>query len=179
MSEPGGDQELVRRHVSGDEAAFAALVARHRRYAYGLCYRILGNHHDAEDASQEAFLRAARGLADFRGTATFKSWLTRILINACINRQRSERRRSAASLSAESSEREAGSGGVELTELQAAVQAAIGRLPEKQRAALVLRVYEELSFGEIGELLEVTPEAARANVCLARKRLRELLSPLV
>ena len=85
MTRQTSDDELIRRHLAGDGDAFDALARRHSRYAYGLCYRMLGDHHAAEDASQEAFLKAAEALGGFRGEVPLRSWFRRILVNVCLN----------------------------------------------------------------------------------------------
>ena len=80
------DAELVARARQGDEAAFEQLVLRHQRYVFNLAYRVLGDSAEAEDATQEAFVRVWRGLSGFRGQAQFTTWLYRIVHNLCLNR---------------------------------------------------------------------------------------------
>lgn len=171
------DEELVTEHLAGSADAFEALVERYRAYAYRICWRMLGDHHGAEDASQEAFVRAFAALSGFRSDALFKTWFTRIVANGCINRRRAMKRapRLAGDVPEPAARPEAPA--VELTELQQKIQAAIEDLPEKQRLALILRVQENLEFEAIAEALEISPAAARVNLSLARKSLRETLAP--
>src|SRR3989441_9728768 len=82
------DGELVARYLRGDGSAFDELVLRHRLAVYRLAYRLLGNHEEADDVSQEAFLRAYRGLPGFRGDASFRTWITRIAINLALSVRR-------------------------------------------------------------------------------------------
>src|SRR2546426_24744 len=82
------DGELVARYLRGDGSAFDELVLRHRLAVYRLAYRLLGNHEEADDVSQEAFLRAYRALPGFRGDASFRTWITRIVINLALSARR-------------------------------------------------------------------------------------------
>src|SRR4030095_6504803 len=82
------DLELVRRFQAGEEGAFDQLVEAHRREIYRLAYRLLGNHADADDLAQEAFLRVYRSLGRFRGEASFRTWTTRIVLNLFTHRRR-------------------------------------------------------------------------------------------
>src|SRR2546425_7645937 len=82
------DESLVARFLQGDESAFDGLVLRHRLGVYRLAYRLLGSHEEADDVSQEAFLRAYRGLRGFRGDAAFRTWITRIAINLALSVRR-------------------------------------------------------------------------------------------
>lgn len=179
MAQQMSDDELVRQVLAGRPEAQAELVARYGRYAYRLCRRMLGDHHEAEDASQEAFVRAIGGLDGFRGEAPLRQWLARVVVNVCLNwRRAAGRRRSVPMGHADPPARDEPHR-LELTELQEKVQQAIGQLPERQRMALILRVYEELSFDAIADLMGGTPEAARTNLSLARRRLRTVLAPIL
>src|SRR3989442_15765877 len=82
------DGELVARYLRGDGSAFDALVLRHRLAVYRVAYRLLGSHEEADDVSQEAFLRAYRALPGFRGDASFRTWITRIAINLALSARR-------------------------------------------------------------------------------------------
>src|SRR5437867_4175743 len=82
---PDSDGQLVARFLRGDGAAFDELVLRHRLVVYRLAFRLLRNHEEADDVSQEAFLRAYRALPGFRGDATFRTWITRIVINLALS----------------------------------------------------------------------------------------------
>src|SRR4051812_42992139 len=80
------DAGLVARCLAGDASAFDVLVLRHRRHVYQVCYRFVGNHEDASDLAQDAFLRAYRALHTFKGHSAFGTWLYRVTINVCLNR---------------------------------------------------------------------------------------------
>ena len=93
MPEPGDrDEDLVRRFLSGDRAAFAVLVERHERRVYNLALRMTGKEEDARDAAQDAFLTALRKLSSFRGEAAFTTWLHRVTVNACYDLLRKRQR---------------------------------------------------------------------------------------
>ena len=80
------DAELVEQCLAGDRGAFDTLVERHRRQVYQVCYRFVGNHEDASDLAQDAFLRAYRALGTFKGHSAFSTWLYRVAVNVCLNR---------------------------------------------------------------------------------------------
>ncbi|MBI2933839.1 MAG: sigma-70 family RNA polymerase sigma factor [Planctomycetes bacterium] len=169
------DEELVDEHRAGRADAFDRLVERYRAPAYRFCYRMLGNHHEAEDASQEAFVRTFTGLARFRREAPFRSWLFHILANVCLTWRRSMRDKPGAFATDPPAERQPAP--IELDEFQKQLQAAIQRLPDKQRLTLILRVDENCGFEEIARILDITPLAARVNLSLARRNLRETMPP--
>src|SRR5436190_2483298 len=81
-----GEADLVAACLNGAPGAFDVIVERHRRSVYQLCYRFMGNHEDASDLSQDVFLRAYKGLKNFKGDAALGTWLHRIAVNACLNR---------------------------------------------------------------------------------------------
>jgi RNA polymerase sigma-70 factor, ECF subfamily len=171
------DRALVLACLSGRREAFDELVVRHRRAVYRLCYRFVGNHEDATDLAQEVFLRAFRALRNFKGDSAVGTWLHRIAVNLSLNAVASRTRR------AETSEERAapvasGPDAMSLVlsgERAAHVRAAIARLPRKQRATLVLRVYQEMSHQEIAELLGSSVGAAKANFFHALANLKRLL----
>jgi len=173
LSEP----ELVAAARGGRAGAFDLVVERHRRAVYQICYRFVGNHEDASDLSQEVFLRAYRGLKAFKGNAALGTWLHRIAVNASLNHV------SARALSTEPIDEhehvdtrgESASDRVLRGERAVRVRAAVARLPAKQRAALVLRTYHEMSHQEIARLLGTTVGAVKANVFHALQNLRKLL----
>jgi RNA polymerase sigma-70 factor (ECF subfamily) len=176
---PGGlgDTELVRACLDGRPAAFDVIVQRHRRAVYQLCYRFVSNHEDASDLTQEVFLRAFRALQGFRGQASFGTWLYRIGVNVCLNRAAAKRpasepidSRSHVDLRAESP-----ADRMLRAERDARVREAVAQLPAKQRAALVLRVYQEMTHQEIASALGTSVGAAKANVFHALRNLKRLL----
>ena len=137
----------------------------------------MGNHEDASDLTQDVFLRAYRGLRNFRGQSSLGTWLYRIGVNVCLNR---------LSVKAPHTEpiedrqhvdmrRERADDGVLRTERAARVRAAIAQLPRKQRAALILRMYHDMAHHEIAAALGSSVGAVKANVFHALQNLKKLL----
>jgi RNA polymerase sigma-70 factor (ECF subfamily) len=155
------DEELVARSRSGDVESFNQLISRWERPIYALAYRIIGQEDDARDVCQETFLRAFRGLAAFKGQAKFSSWLYRIALNLCRDWIR-RRRRSPISLVPEDVELEDLAADavpaesvedlVARRELTGYVGAAMAKLPEEQRTAIILKEYHGMTFQEIADL---------------------------
>ncbi len=166
------EMELVRAARQGDKLAFAMLVQRYQQQVYRLCYRVLGNHHDAEDASQEVFLRAYDRLPQLEGNDKFRSWLMRIAVNTCLNERR--RRRPTTELadwhrSAPDDPEDNALRAERLRLLEEAIQ----ELPKNHRIALVLKDLEGLDYAQIADYLEVQEGTARVWVYRARQKLRE------
>jgi RNA polymerase sigma-70 factor (ECF subfamily) len=183
---PFVDDPVVHRAVAGDDAAFSVLVQRHRGELYGHCRRMLSAER-AEDALQEALLRAWRARCDFTGRATFRTWLYRIAVNACLDEMRRDRRhpllpgptrRPDASDVADAPPEPASSdpGPDALLETGEAIESACRRLvellPPRQRAVLILCEVLRCSSGEAAELLGTTVAAVNS----ARQRARAALT---
>ncbi len=170
---------LIAASRRGDTAAFDQLVGAYQDRIYQVVYRITGNPEDAWDAAQDAFLKAFRSLPAFRGDAAFGTWLHRIAINAALDivRRRPAQTHDAletvAALPAESGDRE-----VERRELQRRIHRAIAGLPADQRAAVVLRDVQGLSYGEIAAVLKVPLGTVRSRLSRARESLRQALVDL-
>jgi RNA polymerase sigma-70 factor, ECF subfamily len=173
LSEP----ELVAAVLSGRREAFDVIVERHSRAVYQICYRFMGNHEDASDLSQDVFLRAFRGLANFKGNAALGTWLHRIAVNACLNRVAAKAPRIEPMDETQHVDTRTESPSERLLRDERAVRvrAAVAQLPKKQRAALILRTYQELSHQEIAVVLGTSVGAAKANVFHALQNLRRLL----
>lgn len=176
------DAELVSASLAGDREAFDVIVERHRRNVYQLCYRFVGNQDDAADLSQDVFVRAFRGLKNFKGESSLGTWLYRIGVNVCLNRLavKAPVSESLEPLLASSDERIASSGesasdALLRGERERRVRAAIARLPKKQRATLILRVYHELPHEQIAGILGNSVGAVKANFFHAMNNLRKLL----
>ncbi|MCI0657640.1 MAG: RNA polymerase sigma factor [Acidobacteria bacterium] len=168
------DLELVRRFQEGDEGAFDQLVEAHRREIYRLAYRLLGNHADADDMAQEAFLRIYRSLGRFRGEASFRTWATRIVLNLVTDRRRelaTHRPTSLEELGPAEHPFEAGKQGGFMQE--EVLRRAVGRLPKRQRETLILRVFQEMKFQEIAAVMGCTVGTAKANFFHALRGLRQ------
>jgi RNA polymerase sigma-70 factor, ECF subfamily len=174
------ERRLVDACQSGRPGAFDLVVERHRRAVYQLCYRFVGNHEDASDLSQDVFLRAYRGLRSFRGQSSVATWLYRIGVNVCLNRVSAKttlgrltepiEERQFVDLGAESP-----SDRLLRDERGARVRAAIAQLPRKQRAALILRTYHDMSHQEIADVLGSTVGAVKANFFHALGNLKKIL----
>lgn len=169
------DAQLVGRAQRGDRKSFSELVRRHQVTVYRVCYRILGNHQDAEDAAQEAFIRAYSKLESFHGRSAFKTWMTRLAVNVSLNEL--ERRRWTAPLTEEHESR-APRPDAEVIRAEAAteLQAALQRIAPNHRAAVVLRDLEGMSYREIAEHLEIPDGTAKGWVHRGRQQLKELLT---
>ena len=170
------DQALVAACLDGDRSAFDPIVDRYRRQVYNICFRFAGNHADASDLAQDTFIRAYRGLRGFKGQAALGTWLYRIAVNVCLSRAANKAPREEA-LRAERLE-----GAIELPdrtllreERAKRVRAAIARLPKKQRATLILRVYHDLRHDEIARVLGSSVGAVKANFFHALVNLKKLL----
>ena len=171
------DQALVAASQSGDREAFDEIVERHRRAVYQVCYRFVNNHEDASDLAQETFVRAWKGLRNFKGEAALSTWLYRIAVNVSLNRV------SAKGLTTEPIEADrfidtkADAPGANLfrEERKTAVRRAIAELPDKQRATLMLRTYHDMSHQEIADVLGSSVGAVKANFFHALANLKKIL----
>ena len=172
-----GEDALVEACVAGRPGAFDLLVERHRRSVYQLCYRFVGNHEDASDLSQDVFLRAYRGLRNFRGQSSLATWLYRIGVNVCLNRVsvKTPRREPIDDEQHADTRAKSPTDWMLQQERAARVRAAIAQLPRKQRATLILSVYHERSHQEIADLLGSSVGAVKANFFHALGNLKKLL----
>ncbi|HLF48873.1 MAG TPA: sigma-70 family RNA polymerase sigma factor [Methylomirabilota bacterium] len=176
--EAGGDApQFVARLRSGDPKAFEELVATYQHLVFGVAVRMLGNAAEAEEIAQEAFLRAHRALADFRGDAKLSTWLYAIVSRLCLTRLASGERRMARQ-GEETLMRLANTEGdpaaaVERSEVEAALHRAIAELPEERRIVVVLRDLEGLSYEEIAQTLELELGTVRSRLHRARMDLKD------
>jgi RNA polymerase sigma-70 factor, ECF subfamily len=168
---------LVAAVLAHRPGAFDLIVERHRRDVYQVCYRFVGNHEDASDLAQDTFLRAYRGLKSFRGGSSLATWLHRIAVNVCLNRVSVRTPRAEPIEDHELPDVRSASAPDELLaqESGSRVRAAIAKLPPKQRATVILRVYQELSHQEIAAILRSSVGAVKANFFHALANLRRLL----
>jgi RNA polymerase sigma-70 factor (ECF subfamily) len=176
------DLELAERFREGDRTAFDQLVRRHQKQLWRLVRRYVKRDADAADVTQQAFVRAFKGLASFRGAASVRSWLYRIAINCALSWLRDHKREQPGQSGqtgeyADDTASEAHPAPVQLIagEDTAALRVAIGKLPPKQKLVLELRVFDDLSFKEVAELAECSENTAKVNFHYAVKKLRELL----
>jgi len=177
-SDDGLVDRLVDRARAGDMEARDELVSRHHATVFRVALGILRDEDAAADATQEAFLKAFRGLEGFRGDASFKTWLLTITANEARMALRKAARRSEIGLEAAPpipSRGPSAQDRMELVEDTARVRKLLARLPLKQRQAVELRIFEGMSFREIGVIIESSEGAARVNYHHGIKRLRETL----
>ena len=180
MVEPDQEKEWLEQSRQGDHVAFENVIHKYQRMIHSVTYRMTGSLSDAEDLAQDTFIRAFQQLASYRGEAKFSSWLCRVAMNACLNwRQREVRRLeihtqwAKDTLSSDSSDETEASGVLESQR----VQAALDRLPAKQRAAMILTVYEEMSHAEAARALGCSEATVSWRVFAARTKLKRWLKP--
>ena len=190
MSERLGDQELVARAQAGDRRAFDLLVLKYQQKVAGLIGRYLRDPNEVQDVAQEAFIKAYRALAGFRGESAFYTWLYRIAINAAKNHLASRGRRPprddlemevAEQLESGGRLREMGTPENHLLseEIAQTVQKALDELPEDLRTAIVLRELEGLSYEEIAEAMDCPIGTVRSRIFRGRDAIDKRLNPLL
>jgi RNA polymerase sigma-70 factor (ECF subfamily) len=184
------DQELVRRVQAGDQTAFNLLVLKYQHRVLKLVGRFVNDAAEAEDVAQEAFLKAYRALASFRGDSAFYTWLYRIAINTAKNALVSQRRRPVDfdldlqdpeqyDRQAKLKEADTPEGVLLTDEIRAVVEEAMEQLPEDLRTAIVLRELEGLSYEEIAEAMDCPVGTVRSRIFRAREAIDKKLKPLL
>src|ERR1041384_7919817 len=171
------DEIIVERALTGDAEAFGELVRRWERRIFALSYGMLGREEDARDATQETFLAAFRCLRNFRGEAKVSSWLHRIAVNQCISRQRRVKVRGESALeddeiSFAAPVNESPSHVVEGRQQTIAVRRAINSLPIELRQVVVMKEFEELTFREIADALDLPLSTVKSRLYTALKQLQ-------
>ena len=181
------DEKLVARTLTGDRSAFRVLVERHYTNVFRLCRSILRSSEDAEDATQEVFVRVFQALGQFAGRGAFGAWLRRLTVNHCLNRVQSASAKVAsrstsldlladtlpAAYEDDPEER------LLRNEDRAKIKQDLDELPPSQRAALSLRLIEGLSYEEIADMMGVPVNSVRSWLHRGRARLRETLKEVV
>ncbi len=167
------DREWIVRARGGDREAFSALVDRYQQPVFNVCYRMLHNREDADDAAQEAFLKAYRGLARYDEQRNFKTWLLSIAAHHCIDRLRRRRFRwvSIEALGGLGSAAEGPESALEHRQQSQQIGEALMQLGSLDRAVVVLRYWHELSHQEIGETLSLTSSAVKSRLHRAKRQL--------
>ena len=179
MAGSDNESQLIEQSLSGDPEAYAALVSQHQTMIRAMAFRMTGSPDAAEELAQDAFLRAYQRLATFNGGSKFSTWLCKIAINLSLDwRRRENRREEIHSQWAAEAISENNPGGGFPDELSRCVQAALDRLPAKQRAAIVLTVYENQSHAEAAQTLGCTEATVSWRVFAARQKLKRLLKDL-
>jgi RNA polymerase sigma-70 factor (ECF subfamily) len=183
------DKSLVRAAQKGDMVAFEELVARHRDKIYARAYSMMRNEEEAIDLSQEAWVKAWQRLKQFQGESSFGTWMTRIVINLCLDQLRRHKRQRAESIEAMDEE----SGGVERqmpvvivnpteglerAELRQRIDQALSQLSYAHRTAIVLHEFDGMEYKEIAKAMECSIGTVMSRLFYARRKLATLLSDL-
>jgi len=172
------DEALVRQSQNGDTAAYAELIRTHQRMIHSLAFRMTGSMADAEDLAQETFILAYRQIASYRGDSKFSTWLYRIAINVCLTWRRRETRRTevtahwAVETDGRQHQTEEPVGG----DMTSRMHEALLKLPAKQRAAIMLTLYDGLNHAEAAEVLNCSETTVSWRIFAARRKLRQLLT---
>jgi RNA polymerase sigma-70 factor (ECF subfamily) len=183
------DPQLVRLAQKGDSEAFEELVARHRDKIYARAYTMMRNEDEALDLSQEAWIKAWQRLVQFQGDSSFATWMTRIVINLCLDQLRRQKRMRSESID----EMDEESGGVERQmepviinpterlergELRKRIDAALEKLSHEHRTVLVLHEFEEMEYKEIAKTMGCSIGTIMSRLFYARRRMAGLLADL-
>lgn len=175
------DEQLVELAVSDDPDAFGEIVRRWERKIFALCFGMLGREDDARDAAQEAFIAAYRNIANFRGEAKVSSWLHRIAVNQCLTTKRRQKTRAEDFLDDETGEGDrvfvaspnlSPARTTEKGERLRIVRQAVGALPTDLRQVIVMKEFEEMTFQEISETLDLPLSTVKSRLYTALKQLR-------
>ena len=181
------DEKLVRASQRGQRTAFEELVARHRDKIYARAYSMMRNEDDALDLSQEAWIKGWQRLKQFQGESSFVTWMTRIVINLCLDQIRKHKRQRVESIE----QLEADSGGVERqmpvietnpteglerSELRQRIDKTLGLLSYEHRTVLVLHEFEELEYKEIAKRMECSIGTVMSRLFYARRRMANLMA---
>jgi RNA polymerase sigma-70 factor (ECF subfamily) len=178
------DVRLMQLVGRGDTVAFEQLIERHQALVAGTVARMLGSNSDVEDIAQQVFIRVWKSAARYTARAKFTTWLLKITRNLVFNELRRAKRRAQVPIQSEAEteaitlkDEKTSAPDVSLLEheLQGAIEDAITQLPESQRMALVLRRYEQLSYEQIAEILDLSVPAVKSLLFRARADLRERL----
>jgi len=181
------DEKLVRAAQQGDMLAFEELVGRHRDKIYARAFSMMRNEDEAVDLSQEAWVKGWQRLNQFQGESSFVTWMTRIVINLCLDQLRKHKRQRAESI--ELLEEEAGgverqmpvetinpTEGLERSELRERIDKAMGQLSYEHRTVLVLHEFEGLEYKEIAKRMECSIGTVMSRLFYARRRMAGLMA---
>jgi RNA polymerase sigma factor (sigma-70 family) len=173
------DKEIIKRVLAGDQAGFAQLVQRYQSYVFTLVLRFTDNREDAEEISQDVFVKAYRSLADFRGDAKFSTWLYTIVRTSCITFLRKKRLATTSldnertSIQVENRESGFTANAIEQKSKHAMVNAAIKMLSPDDTQILTLFYKGEQTLEEIGRVMRLDPNTIKVKLHRARNRLKE------
>ena len=183
------DKTLVRASQQGDMAAFEELVARHRDRIYARAYSMMRNEEEAVDLSQEAWVKGWQRLRQFQGDSSFGTWMTRVVINLCLDQLRKQKRQRTESI--EAMDEESGgverqmpvvtvnpTAGLERAELRQRIDRALGLLSYEHRTVLVLHEFEDMEYKEIARTMGCSIGTVMSRLFYARRKLAALLADL-
>src|SRR5437588_4227307 len=183
------DERLVRQAQRGDMAAFEELVLRHRDKIYARAYSMMRNEEEAIDLSQEAWVKGWQRLKQFQGEASFGTWMTRIVINLCLDQLRKQKRHRTESI--EEMDEESGgverqmpvitvnpTAGLERGELRQRIDRALGQLSHEHRTVMVLHEFEEMEYKMIAKTMGCSIGTVMSGVFYARRKMAALLADL-
>jgi RNA polymerase sigma-70 factor (ECF subfamily) len=186
-SEP--DEKLVKLSQKGNMQAFEELVARHRDKIYARAFSMMRNEEEAVDLSQEAWVKAWQRLAQFQGDSSFVTWMTRIVINLCLDQLRKNKRQRAESI--EHLDEELGgverqmpvvttnpTEGLERAELRKRIDEALAKLSHEHRTVLILHEFEDLEYKEIAKRMQCSIGTVMSRLFYARRKMAALLAGL-
>jgi RNA polymerase sigma-70 factor (ECF subfamily) len=186
--QPLAEAQCIQRCKAGDHGAFGMLVMIYQDRVFNLCYRMCGSRADAEDLTQEAFMKALKSIASFDGRAGFYTWLYRIAVNLTLSNRRQFPRRAASldvvnedgqSRAAELPARDSRPGrAMEEREDAQMIEQALAALEDQHRAVIILRDMESLDYNQIADVLDIPAGTVKSRLHRARCALRELLSPM-
>jgi RNA polymerase sigma-70 factor, ECF subfamily len=167
--------DLVARAQAGDQTAFRELYRQHAGRVYALCLRLTGDGRDAEERTQDVFVRLWDKLRSFRGDSAFSSWLHRLAVNVVLNERRTTGRRERRVMPAEDPDNVAGAQHAAPLHLNIDLERAIAELPDGAREVFVLYDIEGYGHGEIAQLVGIAEGTSKAQLFRARRLLREKL----
>ncbi len=172
------EQQLLEELRKGNQSAYSVLVRRYMKQAYSVAFGFLRDHDEAEDITQEAFVRAYRSLNSFRGEAEFGTWLHRIVVNLSLNRSKSRRRRAVHEVSHETAVAMASVTGTDMdgeSEVRDHFERALHELPTMQRAVVILRHVDGLSTRQVGTILQCSEGTVKTHLFRGLKKLKRKL----
>lgn len=175
------DEQLIELSISEEPEAFGVIVKRWERKIFALCFGMLGREDEAKDATQEAFIAAYKNVSKFRGDAKVSSWLHRIAVNQCLTTKRKEKRRSEDFIDEEANEDEkvflapaslSPSNTAEQQERSKLIRNAVVALPTDLRQVIVMKEFEDMTFQEISETLDLPLSTVKSRLYTALKHLK-------
>jgi len=190
MSEKDDEQKLVERIRAGDIASFRELVEQYKKKIYYLAYDMVGNHQDAEDISQEVFIKVFRFIKTFRQDAKLSSWLYQVTVNSCIDMQRKKIAKPQVLMESsdiENIQHATSQADGKLSEperkaagnlLQSHIRKLLQKISPRERSVFVMRYYNEFKLNEIAEILNVSTNTIKSLLLRAKKKLKKELSPV-